>query len=238
MNDEIDNVHNLSLDDLAGKCSQETNRYLRHQSHDTRFCFELFRRAILENNETAWQALIIQYRPLLARGVNGWAARHPNFPLTREDMEEFVSEGFERFWKYFTPEKFDKAQSLANVLSYLQSCTDGAVRDSWRKMCHRQFDQELDAETDDEVRDSKKSQTLPDEDFQNSELWHLIRSKSNGQAEFIAIYASINLGLSPREILIEYSELFHNIKEIYQYKANFFARLGRDSDIRDFLGRS
>jgi len=55
------------------------------------------------------------------------------------------------------------------------------------------------------------------------------------QKEYEVVYASYNLALSPREILVEYPELFSDIKEIYQYKANAQARIEDDPEIREFF---
>jgi len=234
MNDEIDDIHNMHLDDLASKCAQETHHYFRHLKHNTEFCFELFRRAILESDEPAWTMLMAQYRPLLARWVNKWADKHPDFPLTSEDLDEFIAEGFEKFWKNYTLEKFLNAQSLASILSYLQLCTVTAVQDTWRKMRLHSFDQELDQKDTDEPGEHLDPTTTPEGDLQAKEFWELVKIKSNSQEEYIVIFASFNLSLSPREILHEYPNLFRNINTIYQLKANFLARLGRDSEFGDF----
>jgi hypothetical protein len=51
------------------------------------------------------------------------------------------------------------------------------------------------------------------------------------------VYASFQLALSPRDILAEYPNEFGSIKEIYQHKANFLERLGRDDEFKEFARR-
>ena len=77
----------------------------------------------------------------------------------------------------------------------------------------------------------------PDDLLQSDEFRELIRRKAKDEKEYLAVFASAFLGLSPREILEEYSDRFESIHEIYQSKASFLERLGRDEDseIYDYI---
>ena len=229
------NPQHLPLDDLAQRCAQETESYFNYASHDTKYCFELFRRAISERDDPAWKAIMVQYKPSVARWVNKWVDKHPDFPLANEDAQDFIAEAFERFWRFFTPEKFGKSQSLGAVLSYLQMCVNGAILDSWRKMRRRQFDQELDSKNEDEEQVSPEPEPTPEEILQINEIWRFIRKRLNDEKAYIVAYASLSLDLSPRAILADYPGVFRDIKEIYQYKANVLDRLKNDPEIRKLL---
>jgi len=236
MSHEI-NLQLMTVDALAQKCAQETKLYFKYQSHDTSYCFELFRRAIAEHNDLAWKALIVQYKPSVARWVNRWADKHPDFPLASEEEEDFIAEAFERFWKYFTPEKFGRSQELEDVLKYLKMCVNGAISDIWRKMRRRQFDQKLEGGEEGEKPEPAELGPTPEEILQNSELWQLIQTRLKDQKEYTVAYASFNLDLSPRQIIAEYPGVFRDINEVYQCKANVWARLERDPEIREFAQR-
>jgi hypothetical protein len=227
----------MSVEDLAQRCAQETKAYFKHQSHDTSYCFELFRRAISERDDSAWKVLIVQYRPSVARWVNRWADKHPDFPLASTEEEDFIAEAFERFWKYFTPEKFVRSQGLEDVLKYLKMCVNGAVSDTWRKMRRRQFDQNLEGNDEGEEPGLAEPGPIPEETLQNDELWQLIKTRLKDQKEYILVYAWFSLDLSPRQIITEYPNVFRDIKEVYQCKANVWARLERDPEIREFAQR-
>lgn len=228
------NLHYMTVEDLAQRCAQETKLYFNYLTHDTKYCFELFRRAISERSDLAWKAIIVQYKPSVARWVNRWADKHPDFPLAREEEEDFIDEAFIRFWNYFTPDKFGKAQGLDDVLKYLKTCVNSAILDIWRKMRRRQFDQELENDEGEEDTPPESGPT-PEEILQKDEFWRLIKTRLKDQKEYTVVYASFNLALSPREIFVEYPNVFSDIKEIYQYKANVLARLGRDPEIRDLF---
>jgi RNA polymerase sigma factor (sigma-70 family) len=223
----------MPVDDLAQQCAQETNLYLTHKDSDSSYCFELFRRAISERDDSAWRALITQYKPSVEKWVNKWVNQHPGFSLASEEEEDFVAEAFERFWKHFTPEKFSRSQGLDAVLKYLKMCVHGATSDMGRKMRYRQFDQPLEG-TEEGDPDSVEPEPTPEDLLQKDEFWQLIKSKSKDEKEYIVIYASFNLALTPREIFVEYPGEFRDIKEIYQYKANLLERLERDADFKEF----
>lgn len=219
----------MALDDLAQKCAQETDLFFSHHDYDPSYGFELFRRAIGDNDERALEVVITQYQPLVARWVDRWLDSRPDFLLVNEEAQDFIAQAFERFWSSFTPAKFDKSQNLAAILRYLQMCVHGAMTDAWRKFGRRRLEQEL----IDEEKEYSQRGSSPEDLLQNDEFWQLIKKKSKDPKEYTAVYASFALALSPREIFAEYPGLFRDIKEIYQYKANLLDRLERDDEIRD-----
>jgi len=226
---EIELQH-MAVEDLARKCAHETDLFFSHHDNDPSYGFELFRRAIRNKDEHALEVVITQYQPLVARWVDRWMVKHPDLLLIDQEAQDFIAQGFERFWSSFTSAKFDKSRNLAAVLRYLQMCVYAAVTDAWRKSQHIRLEQEM----RDEEQEFVASESTPEDHLQNDEFWQLIQKKSNDPKEYTVVYASYSLGLTPREILAEYPGLFRDVKEIYQYKANLLDRLGRDDEIKDF----
>ena len=229
------NLQSMPLDDLAQKCAQETIHYFKARIHDTSYCFELFRRAVTERSELAWNAIIVQYKPLVARWVNRQADKHPDFPLAREEEQDFVDEAFIRFWHYFTSEKFHNSKGLDGILKYLKMCVNSAVLDILRKVQHVQFEQKPEDDEEDDETSHGETGTTPEDGLQNDEVWNAIKTRLKDEKERTVIYASFFLALSPRDILAEFPGVFRNIEEIYQCKANVLARLQRDSELRDLF---
>jgi len=232
MSDENE-LQNMPVGDLAQRCAEETDLFFAHHDSDSIYCFELFRRAIRNNDEHALGVVIAQYQPLVSRWVDRWMGKHPDFPLVRDESQDFIAQAFERFWFSFTPAKFEKSRSIAEVLKYLQMCVHGAIMDAWRKLRHYQLEQEM----GDEEQEFSEPAVTPEELLQRDEFWQLIRKKCKDQREYTVIYASFSLALSPREILVEYPGVFQGVKEIYQYKANLLERLERDDEFKDFARR-
>jgi len=223
-------LQHMSLEDLAQKCAQETDFFFTHHDYDSSYGFELFRRAVRNKDERALEMVITQYQPLVARWVNRWLDQHLDFPFINEEAQDFIAQAFERFWTSFTPAQFDKSRNLAAILRYLQMCVHGAITDTWRKFRRIRLEQEM----RDEEQEFFQSESTPEHHLQNDEFWQLIKKKSKNPKEYMVVYASFSLALSPREILAEYPGLFRDIKEIYQYKANLLERLERDDEIKDF----
>ena len=102
-------------------------------------------------------------------------------------------------------------------------------------MRRRQFDQQLERNEDGEETAPAESGPTPEELVQNEEIWQLIQSRLKDKKEQTVVYASFHLGFSPRQIFAEHPKVFRDINEVYQCKANVWARLGRDSDLRKLL---
>src|SRR6186713_2579488 len=94
MSDADHPLQNLVLSGVIRRCAQESELFFRREPNDPRFCFELLRRAILEQNHDAWELIYRQYRPL----VSGWVTRYPSFQDTGEEVDYFVNAAFDKFW--------------------------------------------------------------------------------------------------------------------------------------------
>jgi len=78
----------LSIGDLTWRCRQESAQYLAGNAHNETYCLELFRRAIVDQDQAAWPALYTHYEPLVAE----WARHHPKFQHNDclEEMKELT----------------------------------------------------------------------------------------------------------------------------------------------------
>lgn len=54
-------LNGLSIPEVAQKCSEENARYRRSQSDERGYCFELFRRAVVEDCQEAWETIYRQF---------------------------------------------------------------------------------------------------------------------------------------------------------------------------------
>ena len=117
----------------------------------------------------------------------------------------------------------------------LRQKTAAELKEELLKLRREQFNEQLDENDDGEEKGPYEADPTPEENVQNNEIWKLIQIRLKDESEQIIVYASIFLGLSPREIFAEFPGRFLNIKEVYQCKANVWARLGRDLYLRDLL---
>jgi hypothetical protein len=220
----------MDLSTLMRRCAVESERFYRGQPHDTRYSYELFRRALVERNEAAWELLFYHYSGL----VEGWVRRTSAFTSSGESSEYFVIGAFTKFWRAVTPEKFESFSTLASLLHYLQLCATSVVFDtvraqSWAEML-----------PEDTLHPSQAPQHAPDEEAMNrvhrEEFWRFINDQLNDESERIVVYCSFVLGLTPRAIYARCQDLFANVNDVYNAKRNVLGRLGRNPQLRQFIG--
>lgn len=116
-------VLQLSVDDLTQRCADETGKFNRHLDSDTRFCFELFRRALAESVPEAIASIYRIYEPLALR----WTYAHRLFPQTGESAEYFSSLAVRTLYLKLRGSKFEQFSSLNSILAYLKRCVYTSV---------------------------------------------------------------------------------------------------------------
>ncbi|HEX6386965.1 MAG TPA: sigma-70 family RNA polymerase sigma factor [Anaerolineae bacterium] len=216
--------------DLSQRCAQESDHFFNRQPYDPRFCFELFRRAILHQNERAWDSVYHQYQPLVA----SWVERHSMFPAANEEVQYFLNRAFEKMWRVLTPEKFADFPDLKSLLRYLQMCVHSVIVDAVRR---QEQAQRLDDVPESAVRDGGGQ---PVEErvlgrVQREELWAFLLERLKDEKEEKVVYGSFVLGLKPGQLYDEFEGTFADVNEIYRVKENVMARFRRDQDLPDFL---
>jgi DNA-directed RNA polymerase specialized sigma24 family protein len=230
MAEEVD-LQKLSLSGIAHRCSQETELFFARRHHDPRPCFELFRRAIAERGQRAWELVYVQYHAL----VSGWVQRHTSFGSCGEEAPYLVNRAFERMWSALTPEKFSRFSDLKSVLRYLQMCAYSAVVDAVRRAGPPGVDVEAEALPTGGAPGGNPVDDYALAQVHRHEFWDAIATRLNGDEERLVVYGSYVLGLKPRQLLDEYPDAFDDVQAIYRIKENVLARLRRDQELHEFL---
>ena len=227
MNNRTD-LQTLTLADIARRCARETELYFQRKSYDPRYCFELWRRAIVERDQLAWEHVYHQYCPLVA----GWVKRHPAFLSSGEEAQYFVNRAFERLWAALTPGKFSQFQHPKSLLRYLKMCVNSVILDEVRIAKRASVVSEADPESDE---DRASGPTVEDQALAlvgQEEFWAEIGARLQNEKEQCVVYGSFVLSLKPREILAQHRDTFHDVREVYRIKGNVLARLARDPRLR------
>ncbi|MDY6877283.1 MAG: sigma-70 family RNA polymerase sigma factor [Chloroflexota bacterium] len=232
MSDRTD-VRLLTLTGIAHRCTQETELFFQRQIYDPWYCFELFRRAIVHCNQRAWELIYAQYRSLVA----GWVERHSALPTSGEEVQYFVNRAFEKMWAALTPEKFANFSDLKSLLRYLQMCVHSVILDHIRvaeQPCVDIQDELLAAEGE-TGNPAVETQAL--DWVHRQEFWQEIDTRLHNEQERRVVYDSFILALKPREIYIRFPETFRDVNQVYRVKENVLARLRRDADLQELLGK-
>jgi hypothetical protein len=223
-------VAQMDLEALQRRCVVESERFYRGQPHDTRFAFELCRRALVERDERAWEHLYNLYRPL----VESWVRRSGAFASSGESSEYFVGPAFTRFWQAVTPERFASFPTLAALLQYLQLCSGCVVIDSVRAQSWAEILPE------EAIPQGHGASVTPDEEamdrISRQEFWRFIDAHLCGEAERVVVYDSFVMGMKPGDIFGRHNHLFDSIGDVYNVKRNVLGRLGRNRDLRRMAG--
>lgn len=108
-----------SLDELIRRCREGSKHYLAGRSHDETYCLELFHRALVHQDQEAWQAIYTQTQSL----ITDWVWHHSKFRHTREEAGFFVHAAFAGFWRTLSkPETAARFNHLGQLLGYLKGC--------------------------------------------------------------------------------------------------------------------
>ncbi len=227
---DVQTIVGMDLATLQRHCRIESERFFRGQPHDTRFAYELFRRALVERCEAAWEYLFHQYRAL----VESWVRRSSAFSSTGESSEYFVGSVFARFWQAITPERFAAFPTLGSLLHYLHLCATCVVIDCARAQSWAEIVPDDRARVRDQVLDA------PDEEAINrvarEEFWRSIDALLICDAERFVLYHSFIMGCKPGEIYEMRRDLFSSVAEVYNVKRNILGRLSRNRELRRLAG--
>jgi hypothetical protein len=216
-------LEQLSTNELARCCAEETAKFLRQHKSNDRYCLELFRRAIAESDNDAWASIYQQYAPL----VLTWVTQHQGATLAmgQDGSSGLVNAVFAKFAQALTPAKLPNFASLASILKYLKMCVHSVVADEVRSRQSRQFEETLDSLAQEPASDDPAEDVVSALAAQS--LWQIIQEELNSEEERVLLYLAYVQGLKPGEICSQRRELFPSVDDVYRIKRNVLERLRR-----------
>jgi hypothetical protein len=232
MENEVAGSLDLSKMDLATlvrHCVIESDRFYSGKNNDTRFAYELFRRALVERNETAWNYVYTHYSTL----VESWVRRCGAFTSSGETSEFFVVAAFTKFWRAVTPDRFASFHSLPSLLQYLQMCATCVVIDSVRTQSWAEIVPESAMPVDGGPHYSPDEEAL--ERVNRQDFWRYVNMQLHDDAERAVVYDSFVMGMKPGEIYQKRTTLFNSVRDVYGVKRNVLERLGRNAELKQMF---
>lgn len=218
----------VMLAEIAQKCHEETEKFFKRLTPDTRYCYDLFRRALARRDGDALAYLITNYTPL----VDGWVRTHPGFADCHEEASYFVAAAFEKFWRAVPPARFGDFPTVKKLLRYLKLCVWSSVIDHLRTLDDT-------ASIDDDGHGQPLEPAVSEPPLsraERAELWAEVMRRAQDPKEQVIAHACLALQMKPAEVFKEYPGVFESVREIYRVKQNLLERLRRDQDLRRYLG--
>jgi DNA-directed RNA polymerase specialized sigma24 family protein len=213
-------THAFSIEELAGHCLGETQRYMQHGvSHDTLSCYELFRRAVVDNDQAAYAHLCGCYAPLVAR----WVRKRLRFTHTSHDVDACVNWAFASMFRSLArPGAFAQFSALEPLLSYLRSCAFSAAETENRRVYAHEIEllEDLSTGADDVL----------DPILQAAEaemVRRMVEALLKDDRERTVYESYFSLGLPPRAIFDMHPTLFRDVQDVHRVKQIMLERIGR-----------
>ena len=200
---------------------------------------ELFRRAICEGDQAAWETVVARYRGL----VICWTRRHQVAALLEDDAEYWVNRTFERFWVALTPARFQHFSALAAVLGYLRLCAHSVLLDAARSerssLAARGPQPHAGAGATAHpvavAEPSASVEALALTRCEQERFWHAVTRGLPDPSERLLVHLAFARGLPPREIQRRHPQRFPTTADVYRVKRKALDRLRRNAALKSAL---
>ena len=215
----------LNLNAIIQGCQEEAQK---PREEEVGYCFELFRRAVEEQDNEAWEALHQQY----GRLIHSWIHARTANTLNSEEREDLIQDTWTNFYsslvKYSIP-LGNNFRHVGALLSYLNKCVATAIIDYQRRLTkHKRLQKKLEMETD-------KWYSPPDasvlrkisEQRQVRAIREWIEKNVTDPKEQIVLACSFETGMKPKEIYDRYPHMFANVQTVYRVKERILKRARR-----------
>jgi hypothetical protein len=215
----------LSLDDLTQRCALETEKFSRRDPSDSRFCFELLRRALAEGLSEAFTRVYQIYE----RQVLVWVHSHSGFERSGESADYFVSAAWSTFYFALRGPKFASFPSLPQLLAYLKLCVHTAIAQYLR-------DQQPAATSPlDEAPDAAHTPDLATR-ITAAELWRQVEQLLPDPHDRLLARCALVEDLKPRQIVKAYPARWKDEREVSVELYRIRRLLRNDLELRRLAG--
>ncbi len=202
---------------VAARCREEILAFQRQRTHAASPCYELFRRALVTDDQQAWAALYDLYGALIVT----WG-RCPGL-----DDEDVLHETWARFLRTVPGPTFtQRFQHIGKVLAYLKCCALSVRQDAGRA----------------QARDQRLRQALLDlpggstADPADAVVWQSVSTAArerlysyvHGEIEHIVVELALIHEWPPREIAARYPAHFSSSTAVSRVKERLLRRIAGD----------
>lgn len=213
-----DSLHFMSVSALTEECMRELHKYGRGEPSNDQYALELFYRALTQRDSLAWEAVQQCFHESMSR----WIHSHPlrDVACRFESEENYIAQGFTRFWQATANNQDITFQTLGAALKYLRVSLHTVIIDTLRA-----YTRTVALPTYDEA-----DEPLCEDSYDSGELWRIVNALLPDERERRVAYLLYHCGLKPREIVHFCCKEFDDVQEIYRARRNIIDRLRRNAD--------
>jgi len=224
-----EDLQTAPLEELIVKCNYESEQYRHFQTTELRHCFELFRRALEQQDQQAWTFIYEFYE----RQVIIWVNRHPVFAGCKEEPQYFVNGAFWKFRRAIKPTDYSqKFESLGAVLQLLKMCVASELLDYRRKDKESELITSLVDKIEMNVRSADTLELPASQETAANKTWEMISGELTNELEVMVAESSFLYEMTAAQIFASYPAKFSDVKQIYRIKENILKRLRRNPELR------
>jgi DNA-directed RNA polymerase specialized sigma24 family protein len=209
---------------VASHCQVEHSRFHGGQPHDARYAEEIVRRAIVERDEAAWEALHAIYSPQVAAWCRRAGARE-------DELDDLCAVAWEKFWRAFGCDRLRHATGIGAVLQYLMLCATSVVFDARRKAAGAaRFALDLEPEQAELLLPVAEAEE-PDWHEFRALVWRCLHS----DAERMLVRLQYGRGYRSADVQRLRPDLFRSVEDVYRTHHTLFDRLRRNKALRSWF---
>ncbi|MEM9773726.1 MAG: hypothetical protein AAF902_04040 [Chloroflexota bacterium] len=220
----------LKTETLFDHCVEQTENFKKNKVSDSRFCYELLRRAAY-GLPNAWALVYEKYSPSVLNKIKRYSHSYGTGQLDEADFEDLAQNAIVAWHKYvLNPECWKKFQSLEKALAYLDQCTRGAVKDCVRS---QKLNITLNQLTEDKLakksgdQDTKAEINQYSQDF-DDQIRQIINRHCQRIEDKIVFQYIFEFDLKPKDVSKEFPTLFESPARVSSTKRNLLKRIERD----------
>lgn len=211
-----------SLQELSQRCEAETQKFRHRRPYSPEVCYDLFRRALEQEDSEAFGHIYRIYLHL----VYFWLQKHPQFPQLHTPIEDCVSETLLRFYRALRGPQFAKVQSLPSVLKFMKMCVNSTVIDLLRVQARQKVERDL---PENLPAPSPSPSTLP------PAVWQRMVALLPVADDQLLAYLCFVLEMKPAEIVELYAHLWPDAEAVRVNRQRIRRTLADDELLRELL---
>lgn len=219
----MDTLKNMSIKILTDNCREQTQRYYRQEKHDTKYCYELFRRFFEDNCDKALNALYTVYKP----HVWHWVKSHRYFYKINATEDEIIIDSMSHFVFALRRHPFSHFSTIGALLSYWRMCVNSIIMNQWHRNERRKA-------LENAGWDSKEVLSF-DNNVLKTTIWERVQKilqNSDDQmlARLIYLY-----DMKPRQIVKEHPEIWNDPDTVRVAQQRIKRHLKKDNTLFELL---